>query len=79
MSIRQRPPGWTDNTWSAWCAILNLNPYELMMLKARIRDVFGPDDEPDVEGGAGVREPRWPKPEGPMTFGAEEELPTWNA
>lgn len=49
------------------------------MLKARIRDVFGPDDESDVEGGAGVREPRWPRPEGPMTFGAEEELPTWNA
>lgn len=71
MSINQRPPDWTDKTWLAWCAILNLSPEELMALKKHLIDTFGPEQE----GGAGVREPR--KPLLPLDgFGMALELPT---
>lgn len=61
MSISARPPEWTENTWLAWCAILNLTPKELVALKQRLIETFGPGDDPEV-GGAGVREPRRPRP-----------------
>lgn len=56
VSIDQRPSEFTDKTWLAWCAILNLSPNELMALKKHLIDTFGPEQE----GGAGVREPRKP-------------------
>lgn len=74
MTISFRPPEWTDKTWLAWCAILNLSPAELLMLKQRLTETFGPDDN-DLEGGAGVREPRRPGPPRPYASGIALELP----
>ena len=73
MSISRRPPEFTDNTWLAWCAILNLTPKELLALKKHLLHTFGPGPEEEA-GGAGVREPR--KPLLPLgSFGLALELP----
>lgn len=71
--MRNRPAGWSDNTWLAWCALLRLSPNELTMLQQRIQEIFGPDEP---EGGAGVREPRRPGPLDPLLAQIAKELPT---